>query len=217
MFAHTNKKGKQMSNMIYEASVYSRPVSYRNFLGEEKTQTLYFALDPLQLMQVIAGFTPKKSKSGNPALKDKAEAITDEEQLKMVRDLAIKSAGSPSVDGETWEPFTDFDDSLVGKAFLTKLAASDGDRKEFSEKVILDPFRAFVGYAIADPSNAEKEKQQFRTMLQQMENIFITPEKPNESVDERRARLAAEMAALDSEGPAEGTQGFNGFTPLPPA
>lgn len=189
-----------MSNMIYEASVYSLDVEYKNFKGESKKQTLYFALDPLQLMQVIAGYRPRQNKSGNPALKGKEAEISDEEQLKMVRDLAIKSAGSPSEDGETWEPFTDFDDSLVGKAFLTKLAASDGERKIFSEKVILDPFRAFVGYAIADPSNEEKEKQQFKTMLSQMENIFITKEKPAETVDERRARLAAEMAALDSDG-----------------
>lgn len=199
-----------MSNMIYEASVYSLPIEYKNFKGETKQQVLYFALDPLQLMQVIAGFNPKQSKSGNPALKGKTEAISDEEQLKMVRDLAIKSAGAPSDDGETWEPFTDFNDSLVGKAFLTKLAASDGERKIFSEKVILDPFRAFVGFAISDPSNEEKEKQQFRTMLAQMENIFVAKDKEDETIDERRARLAAEMAALDST-PGDDS----GLTPQP--
>lgn len=186
-----------MSNLIYEASVYSRTVSYKNFLGEDKTTTLYFALDPLQLMQVIAGFEPKKVKSGNPALNGKDAPISDEQQLKMVRDLAVQSAGSPSEDGETWVPFEDFDNSLVGKAFLTQLASSDGDRKEFAEKVILAPFRAFVGYAQADPSNDDKDKQQFAQMLVQMEAIFIVPEKADETVDDRRARLAAELAELE--------------------
>lgn len=202
-----------MSNMIYEASVYSREVTYRNFKGEEKTQTLYFALDPLQLMQVIAGFEPKKIKSGNPALRNQDAPISEEQQLKMVRDLAIKSAGTPSDDGESWVPYPEFDNDLVGKAFLTKLAASDGDRKEFSEKVILAPFRAFIGYATTDESNSPKDKQQFAQMLQQMENIFVVPDKPDESMEERRARLAAELASL--EGPAEGTQGNSGPTPLP--
>lgn len=203
-----------MSNTIYEASVYKREVSYKNFKGETKTQTLYFALDPLQLMQVIAGFEGKKIKSGNPALRGKEAPISDEQQLKMVRDLAIQSAGSPSEDGETWLPFEDFSDSLVGKAFLTKLAASDGDRKEFSEKVILDPFRAFVNYALADESNTDKDKQQFTTMLKQMENIFVAPERPDEDIEAKRARLAAELAAMD-EGPAEGTQGSGAGGPIP--
>ena len=43
-----------MTNPIYEASVYQREVSYRNFKGVEKTTTLYFALDPLKLMEIIA-------------------------------------------------------------------------------------------------------------------------------------------------------------------
>lgn len=193
-----------MSNLIYEASVYSREVSYRNFNGEEKTQTLHFALDPLQLMTVISGFEPKKVKSGNPALKGKDAEISDEQQLKFVRDLAVKAAGSPSEDGENWEPWADFDNTLVGKAFLTKLTASDGDRKEFSEKVILAPFEAFVQYANADPSNSDKEKQEFAKMLTQMRAIFAPVEKTPESVEDRRARLAAEMAELDSQGPGEG-------------
>ena len=194
-----------MSELIYEASVYSRTVAYKNFKGEENKVVLYFALDPLQLMQVIATFQPKKVKSGNPARQGQAAEISDEEQLKFVRDLASRSAGSPSDDGESWELFEDFADSLAGKAFLTKLASSDGDRREFSEKVILDPFRAFVGFAKADVSNTPKDIQQFEQMLVQMENIFRMPEKKDETLEERRERLAAELAQL--EGPAEGTQG----------
>lgn len=199
-----------MSELVYEASVYSRSLSYRNFKGEENQVSLYFALDPLQLMQFIAGFEPKKVKSGNPARNGQVEALSGEEQLKMVRDLACKAAGTPSEDGESWEPFENFEDSLAGKAFLTKLASSDGDRKEFAEKVILAPFRAFVNYAKADPSNSQTDTAQFGKMLIQMENIFKAPEAKEETLEERRARLMAEMRALES-GPAEGTQGDNGI------
>ena len=41
-------------------------------------------------------------------------------------------------------------------------------------------------------------------MLSQMENIFKTPSPQDETLEERRARLAAELESL--EGPAEGTQ-----------
>lgn len=193
-----------MSNLTYEASVYQRTVKYTNFKGETNETTLYFALDPLQLLQVIATFEPKKSKSANPAKAGKPEPLTDEQQLKFVRDLCIKAAGFPSDDGETWEAFEDFDNTIAGKAFLTKLASSDEDRREFSQKVILDPFRAFVEYAAADPSNNPAEVQQFKQMLSQMENIFKTPSPQDETLEERRARLAAELESL--EGPAEGTQ-----------
>jgi hypothetical protein len=197
-----------MTTRIYEASVYSRDISYRDFKGEEKHRTLYFALDPLQLMQIIVGFQPKPVKSGNPALNGKPAEISDEEQLKFIRDIAIKAAGAPSEDGEYWEEFPDFGGSLAGKAFLTKLTSSDADRKEFAEKVILDPFRAFVGYASDDEGNSAVDIGNFQDMLKQMENIFKTPDKKNESLEERRARLQAEMAALE-EGPAEGTQGMH--------
>lgn len=198
-----------MSNLIYEASVYSREVSYKNFKGETKSATLYFALDPMQLMSVIAGFEPKKIKSGNPALKDQNAPISDEQQIKFVRDLVIRAAGSPSDDGETWIPFPEFENTLVGKAFLTKLTASDGDRREFSEKVILDPFKAFVRYAEEDASNTPAEVQQLKKMLVQLEQIFVMPDPASESLEDKRARLAAEMAALET--PAEST---GGVTPL---
>lgn len=187
-----------MSELIYEASVYSRTISYRNFKGEVNRAELFFALDPLQLMQVIATFQPKKIKSGNPARNGQVAELSDEEQLKFTRDLACRAAGTPSDDGETWEPFEDFEDSLVGKAFLTKLTSSDGDRKEFAEKVILDPFRAFVSFAKADPTNTPKDVQQFEQMLAQIENIFRMPDKPQETMEEKRARLAAELEALQS-------------------
>lgn len=184
-----------MSQITYEASVYKRDVKYRNFKGETNETTLYFALDPIALMQTIASFAPKTSKSKNPAKQNQVE-ITDEDQIKFVRGLALKAAGFPSDDGESWEPMDNFENTIAGKAFLTQLVSSDGDRKEFSEKVILDPFRAFVSYAEADPSNTPKETQQLRTMLGQLENIF-TGKPDNESIEDRRARLQAEMAALD--------------------
>lgn len=190
-----------MTDVIYEASVYSRVVKYTNFKGKTQETELFFALDPLQLMQVIAGFKPPKpKKSGNPAKQNEEVAITDEEQLKFVRDLCERSAGFPSDDGETWEPFENFADTIAGKAFLTKLASSDGDRREFTEKVILAPFRAFVEFATADPSNTQKDIQQFKRMLGQLENIFQEKADPEESLEDRRARLAAELAAIEDPG-----------------
>lgn len=197
-----------MSTIVYEASIYTRQVSYRNFKGEENTLELNFALDPMKLMQIIATFEPKKIKSGNPALNGKDSELSAEEQLKFVRKIAVQAAGFPSEDGESWEPFADFENTLAGQAFLTKLSASDGDRREFAEKVLLAPFRAFVGYASADPSNTPKDVQQFQVMLAQMENIFTVPDPAQESLEERKARLAAELEAIES-GPAEGTQGVN--------
>lgn len=187
-----------MTDLIYEAAVYSRNVKYRNFQGEEKSVSLYFALDPLQLMSLIVSFDIKTSKSGNPALRGKPMEVTDEQQLKFIRDLACHAAGSPSEDGETWTPFPDFTDSIAGKAFLTKLASSDGDRREFAEKVILAPFRAFVEFGRADVSNTPKDVQQFEVMLTQMENIFKMPEEKDETIDDRRNRLAAELALLEA-------------------
>ena len=191
------------TELIYEASVYSRQVTYRNFKGEVNTVELYFALDPLALMQQIAGFKPKTSKSNNPAKRGQEE-WDDSEQLRCVRDLACKAAGVPSEDGENWTKFEDFEETLAGKAFLTKLASSDGDRREFAEKVILAPFRAFVNYAQADQTNSPKDVQDFIQMLGQMENIFKVPDPSQESLEDRKARLAAELAAMES-GPAEGT------------
>jgi hypothetical protein len=43
----------------------------------------------------------------------------------------------------------------------------------------------------------------FRTQLNQVENIFKSSGKKDETLDERKARLAAELASLDS-GPANG-------------
>lgn len=185
-----------MSELVYEASVYSRTLSYKNFKGEDNKVTLYFALDPLQLMTFIAKFEPKKVKSGNPARNGQDKEMTPEEQLKFVRDLACQAAGTPSDDGESWEPFENFEDSLAGKAFLTRLASSDGDRKEFAEKVILAPFEAFVGFAKADPSNSPADVQQFEIMLTQMKAIFTVPDPTQETIEQRRERLAAELAAM---------------------
>lgn len=187
-----------MAQIVYEASVYSQEVSYRNFNGEDKIQKLYFALDPIQLLQVIAGYSPKKIKSGNPALNGKDAEMTDEEQITMVRGLASKSAGTPSTDGESWIPFEEFENSIAGKAFLTKLVSSDEMRRDFSEMVILNPFRAYIKYAEQDPSNTPKEIAEFHDMLKKMENIFRLPDPKNESAEERKARLQLELSQLDS-------------------
>ena len=187
-----------MSNVIYEASVYTRTVSYRNFNGGENTVTLSFALDPISLMELIADRRPDTIKSGNPAINGKPADISNADQLRFVKDLAIQAAGAPSDDGESWIRNYDFEESLAGKAFLTKLASSDTDRREFSEKVIMEPFRAFVNYAKSDPENTKSEVQQFEVLLKQMENVFKTPDKKQETVEEKRARLAQEMAALNA-------------------
>lgn len=188
-----------MSQPIYQASVYERTVHYINLKGKTSQATLYFALDPITLMQVMVGFKPKASKSGNPAVRNKEFEISDEAQIKLVLDLAEKAAGFPSDDGETWEPFYDFHSNIAAKAFMTKLTSSDDDRREFSEKVILAPFKAFVEYATADEGNSPADIQQFKTMLAQMENVFkAPPAKPDETLEERRARLAAELESLGS-------------------
>lgn len=182
-----------MSSITYEASVYKRAVKYKNFKGEEHTTTLYFALDPIALMSTIAGFAPKASKSKNPAKQGTPE-ITDADQIKFVSGLAKKAAGFPSEDGESWEPFEDFENTIAGKAFMTQLVSSDGDRKEFAETVILNPFRAFVQYAQNDESNSKADTDQLKTMLAQLENIFVG--KTDETLEDRRNRLRAEMDAL---------------------
>lgn len=188
-----------MSELVYEATVYGRTISYRNFKGEEKKVLLQFALDPIQLMQLIAGFQTKPVKSGNPARAGQMQEVTDEDQIKFVRKLAIEAAGRPSDDGESWIPFENFENDLAGKAFLTKLVSSDGDRREFSETVLLAPFRAFVNFAKNDPTNTPKDIQQFEKMSAQLEKIFSMPDVQDESLEERRARLAAELASLQPE------------------
>lgn len=188
-----------MSQITYEASVYSRTVSYTNFNGETKSVDLTFALDPLQLLRVMASIpTPKASKSKNPAQKARDESmISDEQQLKFLVDLASKAAGFISDDGESFEPFEDFADSIAGKAFITKLAASDGDREEFAQKVVVDPFEAFVNYAKADSSNSPAEVKQFEEMLETIKRLFLVANDSSISPEDRRAKLERELADLD--------------------
>lgn len=186
-----------MSELTYEASVYSRTVKYRNFNGKDQVANLYFALDPLKLMRLIASFNVKPNKkSNNPAVKNQPGEITDDQQLKFIQDLANEAAGWPSEDGESWETNTEFQESIAGKAFMTRLASSDADRREFAEKVILDPFRAFVAFAKEDPTNSPKEVAQFDKMLGDMERLFLGAVDKNESLEDRKARLAAELASL---------------------
>lgn len=182
----------------YKAQVYSRTVSYENYKGEKREVELSFALDPIQLMQTIAKMTnarPKK-KSGNPAAKDQGLDIAGEEALKFIREVSFQAAGYVSDDGEEWIPYESFADSIAGKAFITQLAASDGDRREFAQKVILDPFKSFVAFAVADESNSPEEVETFKTMAEQMENIFA-PVNKNETPEDRKKRLLAELDTLD--------------------
>jgi hypothetical protein len=190
-----------MSNVTYEASVYSRTVSYTNFKGETKDVELHFALDPIQLMRVFASMPNlKKTKSANPAKKAEDGTLSDEQSLKFLVDLASKAAGFPSDDGESFEPFDEFEESIAGKAFITKLASSDGDREEFAKKVIIEPFKAFVDFAAADEGNSQAEIKQFRDMLASMERIFAVSEKRDESLEDRRARLLAELNSIQGDG-----------------
>jgi hypothetical protein len=151
-------------------------------------------------MQTVAGFKPKtNTKSGDPRKRGQVEGITEAEQLKFIRDLCKQAAGFPSEDGESWEPYEGFETSLAGQAFLTKLASSDGDRREFTEKVLLAPFKAFVRYAENDDTNTKKDIQQLKAMEAQFENIFRMPEQADETPEERRARLQAELDQLGPE------------------
>ena len=68
--------------------------------------------------------------------------------------------------------------SEVGKAFLAKLAASDADRREFADKVIMDPFRAFIGYAVEDSGNSPADVKEFEQMLTKMEKLFVAHGSP---------------------------------------
>lgn len=189
-----------MSQLTYEAAVYSRTISYKNFKGKTVTVELTFALDPMQLLELFAkGFPTKKVKSGNPARRDEMAPMTDEQQIRFFRDLASKSAGTPSDDGESWEPFEDFENSLAGKAFMTKLAASDSDRVDFAEKVLIKPFEAYIGYAEADPTNSQKEVQDLKQMLDQLRNVLAAPAPAGETIEEKRLRLEKEIAALQDD------------------
>lgn len=183
-----------MTQITYQATVFTKTVTYTNFKGETKTIELSFALDPMQLMGVIASVETKKGRSKNPAA---TGGFSDEQQLKFVRDLAAKSAGFASDDGESWEPFEDFEDSLAGKAFMTWLVSSDEGRRTFSETVVLKPFADYVSFVEADPSNTPAEVQQLKTMLSQLSNIFKTPAPKGESAEDRRARLEQELASLE--------------------
>lgn len=186
----------------YEASIYSRDITYRNLNGETKTVSLHFALDPLQLMSIIADVPVRKSKSNDPRKKGQPEEISDSDQIKLIRDLASKAAGFKSDDGETWEPFEDFDNQLAGKAFLTKLTASDADRKEFAEQVIIAPFQAFVDFAKVEPSNSKDDVAELEGYLQNLKDVFTGKTKEpakTETLAERRARLTRELAETPDE------------------
>lgn len=186
-----------MTQPVYEAAIYTREVTYRNFAGTEQTVSVDFALDPIELLDLIASSSniTKKVRSNDPRKKNE-EVVDDGKQFRFLRDIANRAAGYPSADGERWLPISDFTDSLAGKAFITKLASSDDDRKEFAEKVMLAPFRAFVEYAEADPGNTPGEIAKFKTMLEQFERVFAVST-ADETLEARKARVAAEMAELE--------------------
>lgn len=188
-----------MSQVTYEASVYARTISYTNFKGETKEVELTFALDPISLLRVMASLpSPKKSRSNNPAQRAREEnELTNEQQLKFLVDIASKAAGFVSDDGESFEPFEDFAESLAGKAFITKLASSDGDREEFAQKVMIDPFEAFVNYAKADEGNTPAEIKDFEDMLASMKRIFAVTKDETLTREERAAKLRADLAVLE--------------------
>ena len=190
----------QASPIVYQASVYQQEVKYTNFKGQSFTDTLYFALDPLGLMEVISTFEPKQNKkSGNPSRRGQAEDIsfTDEQQLKFVRGLCTKAAGFPSEDGNSWTPFENFNNDLAGKAFLTKLISSDEDRKNFVQKVIIDPFEAFVGFASADPVQRREGGRE----------VAHHARPTQERLHRRQARRVAREPARAS---SQGTRGHHG-------
>lgn len=187
------------STITYEATVYSRDITYRNLHGETKTVNLTFALSPIDLMAVVSRIPTNKSKSRDPRKAGQNEGITDEQRITLVQDLAAKSAGFISENGETFSPWEGFANDIVGQAFLTKLVSSDADRQEFAEKVILAPFRAFVDYARADESNSAKDIQEIEGYLAELEKAFSPDAKPAETNAERRARIQAELAALPAD------------------
>jgi len=189
-----------MNDQIYTASVYVKTVKYTNFKNKTQETELFFALDPLQLLQVISSFEIKKKKSGDPRKQGQIEELSAEDQVKFIRNVTKAAAGFPSDDGESWEPFEDFENTIAGKAFLTQMTASDGDRKDFTEKVVLDPFRAFVGYAQSDPSNSKTEIDNLVRMLGQLEKVFAEPAPENESLEDRRARLRRELSEIQDGG-----------------
>lgn len=186
-------------SITFETTLFTHQVNYKNTRGEEKQVVLEFCLNPIKLLELVASFqTPRKTRSANPA---KANEISDEQQIKFLRRLAVAAAGWASEDGESFEPFPEFEEQFAGQAFLTELLTSDSLRAEFSEVVMLRPFRTFVQFAAADPNNSKKDVQLFETQLAQLENIFKTgaETKPEETIEDRRARLEAELAAMSSD------------------
>jgi hypothetical protein len=187
------------STVTYEAAVYSRSITYTNLKGETKTVELNFALSPIDLMGVLSNVPTNKTRSKDPRKQNQEAGLTDAQQIKLVQSLAAQAAGFISDDGETFEPYETFANDIAGQAFLTKLVSSDADRKEFAEKVILAPFRAFVEYARVDESNTPKDIQDLEKYLADLERAFTFEAKPEETLEERRARLAAELESLGGD------------------
>jgi len=186
-----------MSEIVYEAEIFTRKISYKNYNGLVQTVQLDFSLDPLSLLELIASVPVAKSKSNNPAKRDDEVTLSDSDQVALIRRIAEEAAGHASKDGETWERWENMSDSLAGKAFLTRLSSSDTDRREFVEKVVISPFRAFVSYAKSDPTNSQADIAGFDEVLHRMERIFDTPE--GETIEDRKARLMAELSAIGDD------------------
>lgn len=187
------------TTVTYEAAVYSRTITYTNLKGETKSAELTFALSPMDLMGVLARVPKNKTRSKDPRKQSADAGLSDEQQIQMVQELAAKAAGFISDDGETFEPYETFANDIAGQAFMTKLLSSDADRKEFAEKVILAPFRAFVDYARVDDSNTDADIRNLEKYLADLEKAFTFEAKPEETIEQRRARLAAELESLGDD------------------
>lgn len=185
-----------MTQPVYETTVYSTQVEYTNLNGVRRNEKLSFAMDPLTLLSVIAAIPMRESKSGDP--RKSSPTMSDEAQLRLIRDLAETSWGHPSNDGEMWVNYEDLSETLAGKAFLTRLTTSESIRREFTDNVLVAPMRAFVSFAKSDPTNSPKDIQEFELMLARIEKVFTEADN-EETLEERRSRLQAELQGLSED------------------
>ena len=184
---------------VYISSVYSTEVHYVNFLGEKKTKTVSFALDPVALLTNISNLDAYEKESANRAQRRAGVEVglSQAGSIDLIRELASQAAGYASEDGENWDRDYDFRDSVAGAAFLTYLGTSEEARFEFAENVFIKPFEAFVEFAKANPSNSPAEIKVLDDNLQALRGAFTKGS--TETLEERKARLKAELARVEAE------------------
>lgn len=187
-----------MSANVYEAKVHTAHVEYINFKGERQSADVMFALDPVTMLGVISRIKFDKSRSANPQKRNE-QTMSDSASIELVQDLVSTSAGWPSEDGESWEKYENFNETLAGQAFLTKLTSSDAERKEFVRNVMLTPMRAFIGFARLDKTNSPAEIQELEATYANLEKVFneSLEENRTETLEERRERLQRELAETE--------------------